>query len=163
MTAQENLTTIEPVNGPLVGSISVPGDKSISHRAVLFAAMAEGTSRLSGVLDSEDVRSSLGAVSKLGAKVNLEKAPDGSLYGGITVGARRAPAHRAIQSIVAIPAPRRACSWEFWPRGILRWSSPATIRSAAALCAAFRARFRGWARSFCPKAKTRCRLRFMHA
>ena len=35
--------------------------------------MAEGTSRLSGVLDSEDVRSSLGAVSKLGAKVNLEK------------------------------------------------------------------------------------------
>ena len=33
MTAQENLTTIEPVNGPLVGSISVPGDKSISHRA----------------------------------------------------------------------------------------------------------------------------------
>ena len=84
MTAQENLTTIEPVNGPLIGSISVPGDKSISHRAVLFAAMAEGTSRLSGVLDSEDVRSSLGAVSKLGAKVNLEKAPDGSLYGGIT-------------------------------------------------------------------------------
>ena len=84
MAAQENLTTIEPVNGPLIGSISVPGDKSISHRAVLFAAMAEGTSRLSGVLDSEDVRSSLGAVSKLGAKVNLEKAPDGSLYGGIT-------------------------------------------------------------------------------
>lgn len=84
MATQENLTTIEPVNGPLVGSISVPGDKSISHRAVLFAAMAEGTSRLSGVLDSEDVRSSLGAVSKLGAKVNLEKAPDGSLYGGIT-------------------------------------------------------------------------------
>ena len=84
MATQENLTTIEPVNGPLIGSISVPGDKSISHRAVLFAAMAEGTSRLSGVLDSEDVRSSLGAVSKLGAKVNLEKAPDGSLYGGIT-------------------------------------------------------------------------------
>ena len=50
MTVQENLTTIEPVNGPLVGSISVPGDKSISHRAVLFAAMAEGISRLSGVL-----------------------------------------------------------------------------------------------------------------
>lgn len=80
MAIQENLTTIEPVNGPLVGSISVPGDKSISHRAVLFAAMAEGTSRLSGVLDSEDVRSSLGAVSKLGAKVNLEKAPDGAVW-----------------------------------------------------------------------------------
>ena len=45
MTAQENLTTIEPVNGPLVGSISVPGDKSISHRAVP-RRWPKGTSRL---------------------------------------------------------------------------------------------------------------------
>ena len=92
MTAQENLTTIEPVNGPLVGSISVPGDKSISHRAVLFAAMAEGTSRLSGVLDSEDVRSSLGAVSKLGAKVNLEKLPMEACMAALRLG-REGPQH----------------------------------------------------------------------
>lgn len=77
-------TVIETLDGPLVGSVRVPGDKSISHRAVLFAAMAEGTSRLSGVLDSDDVRSSLGAVRQLGATVALEKAPDGSLAGGIT-------------------------------------------------------------------------------
>ena len=51
----------EPLSAPLRGSIRVPGDKSISHRAVLFAAMAEGTSRLSGVLDSQDVRSSIRA------------------------------------------------------------------------------------------------------
>lgn len=80
----ETATTIYPLGRPLRGSISVPGDKSISHRAVLFSAMAEGTSRLSGVLDSEDVRSSIGAVVKLGAQVCLEKQPDESLSGGIT-------------------------------------------------------------------------------
>ena len=74
---------IEPLRGPIDGSISVPGDKSISHRAILFSAMAEGTSRLLGVLDSSDVRASIDAVQKLGAKVSLEKQPDGSLAGGI--------------------------------------------------------------------------------
>lgn len=74
---------IEPLEGPLVGTCSVPGDKSISHRAILFSAMAEGTSRLLGVLDSADVRASIEAVQKLGAKVSLEKELDGSLAGGI--------------------------------------------------------------------------------
>ena len=75
---------IEPLDGPIHGATSVPGDKSISHRAVLFSAMAEGTSRVSGVLDSEDVRSTIKAVQDLGAKVNLEVQLDGSLAGGIT-------------------------------------------------------------------------------
>ncbi len=74
---------IHPVGAPLDGSINVPGDKSISHRAILFSAMAEGTSRLTGVLDSDDVRATIEAVQKLGAKVALEKQPDGSLSGGI--------------------------------------------------------------------------------
>lgn len=76
--------TLEPLKQPLSGSITVPGDKSISHRAVLFSAMAEGTSRVQGVLDSADVRSSIKAVSALGAHVALEKQQDGSLAGGIT-------------------------------------------------------------------------------
>ena len=75
--------TIKPLGAPLDGCLNVPGDKSISHRAVLFSAMAEGTSRLTGVLDSEDVRATIEAVQKLGAKVSLEKQPDGSLSGGI--------------------------------------------------------------------------------
>lgn len=77
------LTTIDPLSAPLRGEASVPGDKSISHRAVLFSAMAEGVSQVSGVLDSEDVRSSLSAVSALGAKVDVRKQPDGSLAGSI--------------------------------------------------------------------------------
>jgi len=82
--ATNDITIIEPLRGPLDGSTRVPGDKSISHRAILFSAMAEGTTRVSGVLDSGDVRSSIQAVRKLGAKVNLEKSIDGSLEGGIT-------------------------------------------------------------------------------
>ena len=69
-TAREPMT-IYPLPAPLDGTITVPGDKSISHRAILFSAMAEGTSRLVGVLDSADVRASINAVQKLGAKVTL--------------------------------------------------------------------------------------------
>ena len=83
---------------PLRGVARVPGDKSISHpRAVLFSAMAEGTSRLSGVLDSEDVRSSMRAVRALGAEVDLRPQPDGSLAGTVCGwgGARPRAAGRA--------------------------------------------------------------------
>lgn len=79
-----NITRIDPLCAPLDGAARVPGDKSISHRAVLFAAMAEGTSRLTGVLDSADVRSTIGAVSALGAQVSLERQVDGTLAGGVT-------------------------------------------------------------------------------
>jgi len=69
------------VNGhsaPLSGHLRVPSDKSLSHRAVLFAAMASGTSRLAGVLDSADVRATIDAVASLGAKVEmLPPAEDG--------------------------------------------------------------------------------------
>lgn len=83
MSNESEPRVINPLEGPLDGSINVPGDKSISHRAILFSAMAEGTSRLVGVLDSSDVRASIEAVQKLGAVVSLEKQPDGSLAGGV--------------------------------------------------------------------------------
>jgi 3-phosphoshikimate 1-carboxyvinyltransferase len=58
-----------PAAGPLTGTVRVPGDKSISHRAVLFSAMSDGPCGLTGVLDSEDVRATIGAVRALGAGV----------------------------------------------------------------------------------------------
>ncbi|HAM15790.1 MAG TPA: 3-phosphoshikimate 1-carboxyvinyltransferase [Eggerthellaceae bacterium] len=82
---------VNPLTSPLDGSTVVPGDKSISHRAILFSAMAEGTSRLLGVLDSADVRASIDAVQKLGATVTLEKQPDGSLAGGVEGWGTRGP------------------------------------------------------------------------
>lgn len=69
----------EPAKEPLRGTVRVPGDKSISHRAVLFAAMSDGTCRLRGVLDSADVRSSIAAVRALGADVTDMRVADGGL------------------------------------------------------------------------------------
>lgn len=82
--SNEKLTTIEPLKNPISGSSHVPGDKSISHRAVLFSAMAEGTSHLKGVLDSDDVESSISAVRALGAEVDLDKSANGTLEGSVT-------------------------------------------------------------------------------
>lgn len=83
MSSSDEPQMIEPLAGPLKGETKVPGDKSISHRAVIFSAMAEGTSKLSGVLDSEDVRASIDVVEKLGAQVKLTKQKDDSFQGTI--------------------------------------------------------------------------------
>jgi len=69
--------------GPLAGEVAVPGDKSLSHRAVLFSAMSAGTSLLGGVLDSADVRSTIDAVAALGAEVSTDRTSEGSV--GLTV------------------------------------------------------------------------------
>ena len=62
---------------PLQGSIRVPSDKSISHRAVLFSALAEGRSQLRDLLPSDDVLSSLAAVEQLGAVVERSQGANG--------------------------------------------------------------------------------------
>ncbi len=67
----------------LKGSIRVPSDKSISHRAVLLSALASGTSRLDDVLPSDDVHATLAAVEKLGARIDLHEGTHG-LSGSIT-------------------------------------------------------------------------------
>ena len=64
---------------PLAGSVRVPSDKSMSHRSVLFAAMAEGESHLTSVLDSADVRSTIKAVEALGAEVRVEETGPGGM------------------------------------------------------------------------------------
>jgi len=51
------------------GTIRVPGDKSISHRSLILSALAEGESVVSGILDSEDVRSTAGVLAALGADI----------------------------------------------------------------------------------------------
>jgi 3-phosphoshikimate 1-carboxyvinyltransferase len=55
--------------GPLRGALRPPPDKSVSHRAALIAAMAEGETTIEGFLDAADTRSTLGAVAALGAAV----------------------------------------------------------------------------------------------
>ena len=60
-----------------VGSIRVPSDKSISHRAVLFAGLAQGVSHLEAVLPSADVHATIDAMRLLGAHVDLVPGPHG--------------------------------------------------------------------------------------
>ncbi len=61
---------------PLTGSITVPGDKSISHRALMFGALAVGETRITGLLEGEDVLRTAAAMRALGAEVNHD--PDGT-------------------------------------------------------------------------------------
>jgi 3-phosphoshikimate 1-carboxyvinyltransferase len=68
--------------GPLRGTTTVPGDKSISHRVVLFAMLAQGTSRISGWLAAGDTEASLRAVQTLGIKVERESPHDLVIHGG---------------------------------------------------------------------------------
>ena len=66
--------------GRLSGRHRVPGDKSISHRAVMFAALAEGTSTITGFLDGEDCLCTLRAFEAMGATVaRLERAVEAVL------------------------------------------------------------------------------------
>lgn len=62
---------------PCRGTVRTPGEKSISHRAVLFAALAEGTSVIFGLSDGADVAATLAAIEALGAGV--ERAADGAV------------------------------------------------------------------------------------
>ena len=60
--------------GPLAGAFEVPGDKSVSHRALLFAALATAPSKVRGLLQAEDVGATRRAVEALGAVVRDEGA-----------------------------------------------------------------------------------------
>jgi 3-phosphoshikimate 1-carboxyvinyltransferase len=55
--------------GPLAGKVRVPGDKSISHRALILGALAVGETRISGLLEGEDVLNTAKAMQALGARV----------------------------------------------------------------------------------------------
>jgi 3-phosphoshikimate 1-carboxyvinyltransferase len=59
--------------GKLTGRIRVPGDKSISHRSVMLGSLAEGTTRVTSLLEGEDVLSTLGAFRAMGV---LAEGPD---------------------------------------------------------------------------------------
>ncbi|RYD67987.1 MAG: 3-phosphoshikimate 1-carboxyvinyltransferase [Sphingomonadales bacterium] len=61
--------------GPLRGMLTVPGDKSISHRALMFSALAVGESRIEGLLEGEDVLATAAAMRAMGASV--ERGEDG--------------------------------------------------------------------------------------
>ncbi len=65
MATERGARRIEPVKRPLKGELTVPGDKSIGHRAVIFAAIANGPSRITNLSGGEDNRSAIEAFRTL--------------------------------------------------------------------------------------------------
>src|SRR4051812_31486245 len=55
--------------GRFAGKISIPGDKSISHRGLIFGALAEGITEISSILESGDVQSTQRCLTDLGVKI----------------------------------------------------------------------------------------------
>ena len=92
MSSDASTTSLGPFRGFLKGETRVPGDKSISHRAILFSAMAEGVSSIAGLLDSSDVHATLQAVRQLGAEVHLENQVGGGFSATIHGWGKRGPA-----------------------------------------------------------------------
>ena len=77
--------------GPLSGDVRVPGDKSISHRALMLSTLAVGRSTITGLLGAEDVLATAAAMRALGATVTM--AADGTVtVDGVGLGALAEPA-----------------------------------------------------------------------
>jgi 3-phosphoshikimate 1-carboxyvinyltransferase len=70
--------------GPLRGRIAMPGDKSISHRALMFSALAVGRSRIIGLLEGEDVLATAAALRQMGAQI--ERDGEAWVVDGVGVG-----------------------------------------------------------------------------
>ena len=75
---------------PLKGTVTVPGDKSISHRAVMFGALSEGTTRVTNFLQGADCLSTIACFEKLG--IPIENDPGEILIHGKGLHGLRAPA-----------------------------------------------------------------------
>ncbi len=73
------------------GEVTVPGDKSVSHRAVMFGAIARGTTRVTGFLEGEDCLSTMRAVRELGVQVE-RPGPGEVIVHGVGLRGLRAPA-----------------------------------------------------------------------
>lgn len=63
-------------SGPLTGTATIPGDKSISHRSLMFGGLARGKTTVHGLLEGEDVLNTAAAMRAMGAKI--EKHADGT-------------------------------------------------------------------------------------
>jgi 3-phosphoshikimate 1-carboxyvinyltransferase len=73
--------TVAPLRAGLRGSLRVPGDKSVSHRAIMLASLAQGTSRVSGFLEGEDTRNTARAFAQMGVRIETPSANERIVHG----------------------------------------------------------------------------------
>lgn len=109
---------ITPVAGPVRGTIRPPGSKSLTNRALLLAALAEGRSRLTGTLDSRDTQVMIDSLGKLGIAID------------------RSESGREIQ-VVGCSGQPPAASADLWLE-----NSGTSIRFLTAVCCLGRGRYR---------------------
>lgn len=83
---------VTPVAGPLDADVVVPGSKSITNRALLAAALADGVSRLTGVLFADDTEAMLDGLGRLGIELDVDRSGHVVTVRGA---AGRLPAHSA--------------------------------------------------------------------
>lgn len=74
-------TICTQAGGRFTGALRVPGDKSISHRAVMFAALADGVSRITGFLNGEDCLATLRAFRAMGVQVDAASDTELTVHG----------------------------------------------------------------------------------
>ena len=90
MPHDAHLKAVARASGPLRGALRVPGDKSVSHRALIFGALALGETAVEGLLEGEDVLNTARACTALGAQV--ERVGEGAWrVRGVGVGGLQAP------------------------------------------------------------------------
>jgi 3-phosphoshikimate 1-carboxyvinyltransferase len=80
----ERLDWVASRGGPLRGRIRVPGDKSISHRAIMLGSLADGTSHVDGFLEGEDTRATAAAFAGMGARIETP-APGRRIVHGVGI------------------------------------------------------------------------------
>ena len=74
----------------LSGEVAVPGDKSVSHRAVMLSALADGTSRIDGFLEGEDTRATAAMFERMGARIEAP-SPGTRIVHGVGIDGLRPP------------------------------------------------------------------------
>ena len=115
--------TVSPARQPLKGRLGIPADKSISHRAAILSALAEGDTRIENYLDSETTHATLNCLRAMGVDIE-EVAPETLVVHGRGLH----PAARARRCVV-LP-------WLWHDDALARW----TVRRASVFCRSSMAR-----------------------
>ena len=76
-----SLTWLASRGEALTGQITVPGDKSISHRAIMLGAIAEGVTRVSGFLEGDDTLATARIFHQLGVKIETPSPSERIIHG----------------------------------------------------------------------------------
>jgi 3-phosphoshikimate 1-carboxyvinyltransferase len=91
MSHSQELTYVVQPGGKLQGRLRVPGDKSVSHRSIMFGALAEGTTRVSGFLQGEDSLNTLRAFRAMGVQITDPTAQGEVTIQGVGMHGLKAP------------------------------------------------------------------------